>query len=168
MVAALTYARRYALFTMVGIAGEDDLDASPDVNCEPAEGHKAVDIGLAPNPAPAPAPVPVPAPAAVAASQFQARKGTIATVREKLGAEESAAIRAQLVRDIETLPEDDLQSRAIAILKAKNRLSADDAKLVDEAFSTRVTPQGTLSEALAADEPSSLLKKVFRGVREQY
>jgi len=27
MGAALTYARRYALFTLVGIAGEDDLDA---------------------------------------------------------------------------------------------------------------------------------------------
>src|SRR5215813_8030603 len=34
MGAALTYARRYALFTLVGIAGEDDLDA-PDV-CAPA------------------------------------------------------------------------------------------------------------------------------------
>src|SRR5215475_10695069 len=32
MGAALTYARRYALFTLVGIAGEDDLDA-PDL-CE--------------------------------------------------------------------------------------------------------------------------------------
>src|SRR6188472_3474558 len=30
MGAALTYARRYALFTIVGIAGEDDLDA-PDL-----------------------------------------------------------------------------------------------------------------------------------------
>src|SRR5436190_8878545 len=30
MEAALTYARRYALFTLVGIAGEDDLDA-PDL-----------------------------------------------------------------------------------------------------------------------------------------
>src|SRR6478672_11687566 len=29
--AALTYARRYALFTLVGIAGEDDLDA-PDLS----------------------------------------------------------------------------------------------------------------------------------------
>ena len=29
MGAALTYARRYALFTMVGIAGEDDLHSSP-------------------------------------------------------------------------------------------------------------------------------------------
>src|SRR6184192_4901142 len=34
MGAALTYARRYALFTLVGIAGEDDLDA-PDL-CVPA------------------------------------------------------------------------------------------------------------------------------------
>jgi hypothetical protein len=32
MGAALTYARRYTLFTLVGIAGEDDLDA-PDL-CE--------------------------------------------------------------------------------------------------------------------------------------
>src|SRR6266480_1206201 len=32
--AALTYARRYALFTLVGIAGEDDLDA-PDLNAHP-------------------------------------------------------------------------------------------------------------------------------------
>src|SRR5438067_8193122 len=31
--AALTYARRYALFTLVGIAGEDDLDA-PDLGAE--------------------------------------------------------------------------------------------------------------------------------------
>src|SRR6058998_1263100 len=36
MGAALTYARRYALFTLVGIAGEDDLDA-PDLN----EGREA-------------------------------------------------------------------------------------------------------------------------------
>jgi len=35
MGAALTYARRYALFALVGIAGEDDLDA-PDIPTEPA------------------------------------------------------------------------------------------------------------------------------------
>src|SRR6266513_1364426 len=35
MGAALTYARRYALFALVGIAGEDDLDA-PDLNGKPA------------------------------------------------------------------------------------------------------------------------------------
>src|SRR5271157_5376210 len=35
MGAAMTYARRYALFTLVGIAGEDDLDA-PDLNAGPS------------------------------------------------------------------------------------------------------------------------------------
>src|SRR5213080_4171231 len=34
MGAALTYARRYTLFTLVGIAGEDDLDA-PDLGAGP-------------------------------------------------------------------------------------------------------------------------------------
>jgi hypothetical protein len=31
MGAALTYARRYGLFTLVGLAGEDDLDAPPEL-----------------------------------------------------------------------------------------------------------------------------------------
>src|SRR3982074_1340269 len=37
MGAALTHARRYALFTLVGIAGEDDLDA-PDLGAAPKAG----------------------------------------------------------------------------------------------------------------------------------
>ena len=36
MGAALTYARRYALFTLVGIAGEDDVDA-PDLAAPAAQ-----------------------------------------------------------------------------------------------------------------------------------
>src|SRR5438094_877350 len=35
---ALTYARRYALFTLVGIAGEDDLDAPDLSTCTPMTG----------------------------------------------------------------------------------------------------------------------------------
>ena len=46
MGAALTYARRYALFTLVGIAGEDDLDA-PDL------GGRTMDPGAIQKPAPA-------------------------------------------------------------------------------------------------------------------
>ena len=42
MGAALTYARRYALFTLVGIAGEDDMDA-PDLGA-PAEPSQ--DLGV--------------------------------------------------------------------------------------------------------------------------
>src|SRR6202165_1980557 len=44
MGAALTYARRYALFALVGIAGEDDLDA-PDIPIEPAPLIRAPDDG---------------------------------------------------------------------------------------------------------------------------
>src|SRR4030095_9870590 len=39
MGAALTYARRYALFTRVGIAGEDDLDAPDLSTVSKAEGE---------------------------------------------------------------------------------------------------------------------------------
>ena len=44
MGTALTYARRYALFALVGIAGEDDLDA-PDLPIQQTEGSN----GLRPN-----------------------------------------------------------------------------------------------------------------------
>jgi hypothetical protein len=40
MGAALTYARRYALFTLTGIAGEDDLDA-PDLSISIADANTA-------------------------------------------------------------------------------------------------------------------------------
>jgi hypothetical protein len=45
MGAALTYARRYALFTLVGIAGEDDVDAPalPTPATEPADWQKAAE-----------------------------------------------------------------------------------------------------------------------------
>src|SRR4051794_12697230 len=38
MGAALTYARRYGLFTLVGLAGEDDLDAPPQLTAANADG----------------------------------------------------------------------------------------------------------------------------------
>jgi hypothetical protein len=47
MGAALTYARRYALFTMVGIAGDDDLDAPPDATNDPVAASPAADTGQA-------------------------------------------------------------------------------------------------------------------------
>src|SRR3979411_3261242 len=56
MGAALTYARRYALFTMVGIAGEDDLDA-PDIINDRPRGDKAPDARLAPKSSVEPSPI---------------------------------------------------------------------------------------------------------------
>jgi hypothetical protein len=67
-------------------------------------------------------------------------------------------LRDQLILDIETLVEDDdLQPRAIAILKAKNRLSADDAKLVEDAFAARMAQQATAPEALSKGGTISVL-----------
>src|SRR3977135_2962048 len=43
MGAALTYARRYALFALVGIAGEDDLDA-PDAVTGPSEAKEVIPL----------------------------------------------------------------------------------------------------------------------------
>src|SRR5260221_2445049 len=140
MRAALTYARRYALFTMVGIAGEDDLDA-PDLASEPPRGHKAADADIALSTGPV----------SVRASHLQTGNGTKPPAGERPRAEESATTTPHLLREIETLTEDDLQSRAIAILKAKNRLATDDAKRVEEAFAARMALPGALPETLAWD-----------------
>ena len=138
MGAALTYARRYALFTMVGIAGEDDLDAPEST--ESFQGSAAV-IGHARDPSPEPA---------AARSGRHAGNLVALAAREKLNTDQSAAARMQLIHEIQTLPDDDLQPRAIAILKAKNRLSADDAKQVEEAFAARMSLQSEVPESTAA------------------
>jgi hypothetical protein len=145
MGAALTYARRYALFSMVGIAGEDDLDA-PDIANDPPQRDKPAEVGVSSSGL---------EPPTVRSSQSRTTNPATPPVREKLSVEESAAARAQLTQEIQTLPEDDLQPRAIAILKAKNRLTADDAKQVEEAFAARMALQGASSEAPTPEEPSS-------------
>jgi hypothetical protein len=146
MGAALTYARRYALFTMVGIAGEDDLDAPADATSDPATARPAADPGQGPNSDPP----------ALRQTQLQTANGLTPPIQAKLGAEESAAIGAELIREIESLPGDDLQPRATAILKAKNRLSADDAKMVEEVFAARMAQQEPSAEVLATDQPPSM------------
>ena len=56
MGAALTYARRYALFALVGIAGEDDLDApdlqtsTSDTGAEPMIANGGGGLNAAPHP----------------------------------------------------------------------------------------------------------------------
>jgi hypothetical protein len=97
MGAALTYARRYALFTLVGIAGEDDLDA-PDLNDEVASTptvngaiSNAIDIAPFQNDA---APV-----ESARSNHRRSAKGRPA----KLSPEGSTALRNQLVSELEQL-----------------------------------------------------------------
>jgi ERF superfamily protein/putative HNHc nuclease len=137
MGAALTYARRYALFTMVGIAGEDDIDAPDLINDDVKEcgGRPAPNLRSLQR-APADQSMPAGEP----------------STRPKAAVEESAALRAQLIREIETLPEADLQHRAIAILKTKNRLSLQDAKKVEDAFAARMV---SLPEVAAPPDPTA-------------
>ena len=95
MGAALTYARRYALFTLVGIAGEDDLDA-PDLNGEVASAStangaisKAVDLAPLRDDA-----APVESARAYPRKSAQARHA-------KLPPEGSIALRNQLISELE-------------------------------------------------------------------
>src|SRR5437764_1285101 len=108
MGAALTYARRYALFALVGIAGEDDLDA-PDLMAEPSPASEA----------------PV-EPSAVIPNNGRARNGSVHRPRQPmLAAEPSATLRDQLVAEINALKDgDDLALCAHRRLADKNTLTA--------------------------------------------
>lgn len=144
MGAALTYARRYALFTMVGIAGEDDLDA-PDLENEQSSGGRTQTSPTASSGIDSTPPQP-----------SQARTAQPSATQGKLVAGESGTIAAQLIQEIKNLSNDNVQSRAIAILKIKNRLSACDAKRVEEAFAARMGRQAANpdeSEDVSASVP---------------
>ena len=147
MGAALTYARRYALFTLVGIAGEDDLDA-PDLCVAPpatgAAGRSAAGAGSGTDRAGAGGAVDPPhrwadcsfRPAAKAMAEHAVRQAPSAPV---LSADQSAALRDQLLGEIASLPSQDAAAAwAQGALPAKNRLTTDDAKLVADAFEGRL------------------------------
>jgi hypothetical protein len=156
MGAALTYARRYALFTLVGIAGEDDLDA-PDL-CAPAPtsasrgaleaGGPEADRGG--NPSGSATGLRFPP---RSRGNGRARQGINATSAGAaiLSADQSAALRDRLMVELGELQlQESATSWAQSALAAKNRLSADDAKLVEEAFEQRL-----LGFSLAADIEAS-------------
>jgi hypothetical protein len=125
MGAALTYARRYALFTLVGIAGEDDLDAP--------------DLGAVPNPA---GELPGSNGQAVAAQRAASRDGKLSGPSASSVLEErlSASLRESLIEQIAaTNSADEATAWAHRILPAKNTLTAADAKLVEERFQARLS-----------------------------
>jgi hypothetical protein len=169
MGAALTYARRYALFTLVGIAGEDDLDA-PDL----AEGGKAdaankggtadndgVAARLRPNAA-----VKETTPAPSAPRRTEKPVGPARTVLES---EPSAALREQLLADVTELQSaDEAADWVHKKLAAKNTLIAADASLVEAGFRDRLATIELASTAreeeprsAPAEGPASPVEKPF-------
>ena len=134
MGAALTYARRYALFTLVGIAGEDDLDA-PDLNAAgPAEAQADQ---LPPNQRTR----------SNGGRKYFRRKISAARITNepvnsgnaRLKSQLSAVLRDQLLGQLrEVSSVDDAAIWARRILPAKNSLNVTDARQVEKAFQARL------------------------------
>jgi hypothetical protein len=142
MGAALTYARRYALFTLVGIAGEDDLDA-PDL-CDGPLSPPAVDGSFKPTDDQLRLPSRRP-------GDGHDRRGRKADIPITLDPEQSAALREKLLIEVGNIASADLAAAwAREALAAKNSLTATNAKLVEDAFERRLSE---LSSSDAA-EPS--------------
>jgi hypothetical protein len=126
MGAALTYARRYALFTLVGIAGEDDLDA-PDL--------------VAPTPASSLSKTPKPN-SRTDGNGGKHRPSASAVNRgcqSELSAALSASLRDELLREIESLKTgDEATLWALRRLGAKSTLHSADAAQVERGFQDRL------------------------------
>jgi ERF superfamily len=141
MGAALTYARRYALFTLVGIAGEDDLDAS-DI-CVPANASitESSTRGLQLPPQ--------------TREKGKLRGAAKTASPTALLTDESPAFRDRLLSEISGLAsQDSAATWAGDALPAKNTLTAADAKLVEDAFEWKLSQLSALQGKPASVEGS--------------
>src|SRR5262245_43952044 len=147
MGAALTYARRYDLFTLVGIAGEDDLDA-PDL-CDGPLSPSAVDRSFRPTDGQSRMSPRTPDDGGGRGS----RKGEIPLT---LDPDQSAALREKLLTELGTITSPDLAAAwAREALTVKNSLTATDAKLVEDAFEGNLSePPSSDAAAPSNDDPS--------------
>jgi hypothetical protein len=133
MGAALTYARRYALFTLVGIAGEDDLDA-PDLvtacsQSTPEPGRSSKPNGHA-----------AMLSAAKAAPLRHGAPRKAVRARALLPPDLSAELRDRLLAEVAGLESADAAAIwASQGITAKNSLTAVDAKAVEEVFEQRLS-----------------------------
>jgi len=144
MGAALTYARRYALFTLVGIAGEDDLDA-PDLKAPTVQNVGIVTPLANPN------------------GRLNGSQGPSALSRARtassakkpiLRPEASAMLREQLLAELKDIASaEDAAIWAHRILAAKNTLTAADARKIEEAFQARLITFGGTANADIIDAP---------------
>src|SRR5262249_906881 len=151
MGAALTYARRYALFTLVGIAGEDDLDA-PDLCAGPTS--------LSSSTAPARALQPGDGSSAGQPRRPGTGRGRGSKKSEPrviLDPDQSVQLRDNLLLEMENIASADLAATwAGKALVAKNRLTASDAKLVEDAFERRLSQLSPSDTAAPTNDESSV------------
>jgi hypothetical protein len=141
MGAALTYARRYALFTLVGIAGEDDVDA-PDLVTprQPTSGPERLGGNGSLNGGQLHAP-------RSASGRWHAKISST-TSQPPLGPQASAELRDRLLGElIELASGDDAALWAHRSLAEKNKLTAADAGCIEEAFQTRLAALATPTAA---------------------
>jgi hypothetical protein len=151
MGAALSYARRYALFTLVGITGEDDLDA-PDLGgaTEP-EAAKPVKRPLDVHRRPSNGQMTT-LRSATSGRRVSAVPSAAAPV---LAADQSVELRDRLLTELAIVSSADAMADwAYRCLPAKNTLCATDAELVEKSFRERLTvvskaKSDDLSEAIA-------------------
>jgi len=144
MGAALTYARRYALFTLVGIAGEDDLDA-PDL-VAPTTPTSKVDRGTSNKKGHL---------NGGRDQQFSAKR-PVNLVPRLLESDASSALRDQLTTEVKSLGSaDEAANWAHGALVKKNTLVEDDAVRVEKAFQARLAALSgkSLDENPRPDEP---------------
>jgi hypothetical protein len=148
MGAALTYARRYALFTLVGIAGEDDLDA-PDL-CEETSSSSAVERPFRPKEDQSRMPARTP-------GNGHARGGRKGEIPLTLDAGQSAVLRENLLAELGNITSaDSVPNWARGALTAKNSLTATDAKLVEDAFERRLSELPSSDAAAPSSDESSV------------
>jgi hypothetical protein len=148
MGAALTYARRYALFTLVGIAGEDDLDAPdlrdalphPDGSDRLARHVVAEDPGSGQQPDAA---IPASFTPTPAAKSDYGRGKQVRPPRVLLPADHSAAQREKLIFEVKGFTDAGaLTIWAHRILPLKNQLTTSDAQEVETAFAAKLNELG--------------------------
>jgi hypothetical protein len=153
MGAALTYARRYALFTLVGIAGEDDLDA-PDLPAPTSETSASGDqSGNARDETNAIGNGNWPRKGNGHVRHGRAHRTKINAVPSKpgLSTEESAALCERLLAGLNVLATtDDAALWARRMLPEKNKLTVADAQRIEEAFAARLATLDDLGEAVSS------------------
>jgi hypothetical protein len=126
---------RFRTRALVGIAGEDDIDA-PDLNdgIDPSHTDRADQASQANGSLPKASGTD----RHVAAGHAQ--KPMLHRPKEILDAEKSAVLRGQLRSELTGLTtSEEATAWARSILKAKNSLTSEDAKLIENAFESKLT-----------------------------